>query len=72
MPAMPGMHPRMASEQHGPDRRRASSSRPGFLALHYGLRTPVVVVIAHVVFGVILGAFYSLPTGAAGAAVVGP
>jgi hypothetical protein len=33
---------------------------PGFLALHYGVRTPVSVLVAHVAFGSILGAFYSL------------
>jgi hypothetical protein len=34
---------------------------PGFLALHYGRRTPISVVVAHVVFGLMLGAFYRLP-----------
>jgi hypothetical protein len=32
---------------------------PGFLALNYGFQTPVSVIIAHIVFGVILGAFYT-------------
>ena len=31
---------------------------PGFLALNYGARTPVSVVVAHLVFGIVLGAFY--------------
>ena len=41
--------------------KRAVKLRPdGFLALHYGLRTPVSVLIAHVVFGIVLGAFYRI------------
>ena len=54
MPALPGMHPRMASEHEGPTIVRALEP-PGFLALHYGRSTPVSVVLAHVVFGLILG-----------------
>ena len=57
LPALPGMHPRMASEQGGPTVVRLLAP-PGFLALHYGRRTPISVVIAHVVFGIVLGAFY--------------
>jgi uncharacterized membrane protein YagU involved in acid resistance len=59
MPVLPAFHPRMANEQHGPTVVRQLEP-PGFLALHYGLRTPLSVVIAHCVFGAILGAFYSL------------
>jgi hypothetical protein len=47
----------MASETSGPTVVRGLEP-PGFLALHYGLRTPISVFFAHVVFGVILGAFY--------------
>jgi len=54
---LPGLHPRMASEQHGPELARALEP-PGFLALNYGVRTPVTVFAAHVIFGTILGAFY--------------
>jgi len=57
---MPGLHPRMASEQQGPTVMRQLEP-PGFLALNYGLPTPVSVLLAHVVFGAILGAFYALP-----------
>ncbi len=32
---------------------------PGFLALNYGFQTPMSVVIAHIIFGVILGTFYT-------------
>ncbi len=56
---LPGIHPRMASEQHGPTAGNMLEP-PGFLALHYGSRTPVAIVISHIVFGAILGAFYHL------------
>ena len=57
MPALPGMHPRMASERRGPTVVQQLEP-PGFLALHYGRRTPISVLLAHIVFGIILGAFY--------------
>jgi uncharacterized membrane protein YagU involved in acid resistance len=59
MPVLPGLHPRMASEQRGPTPTRQLAP-PGFLALHYGRRTPISVFVAHFVFGSILGAFYML------------
>ncbi len=46
MPLLPGLHPRMASEQHGPTPTRQLEP-PGFLALNYGRRTPISVVLAH-------------------------
>ena len=57
MPALPGMHPRMASEVHGPTVVRQLEP-PGFLARNYGRRTPVSVLVAHVVYGVVLGLFH--------------
>ena len=59
MPLLPGFHPRMASEQRGPEPTRQLEP-PGFLALNYGRRTPLSVVAAHLVYGAILGAFYHL------------
>ncbi len=59
MPLLPGMHPRMASEQRGPTPTRQLEP-PGVLALNYGKRTPISVVLAHLVYGAILGAFYRL------------
>lgn len=56
---LPGLHPRMASEQHGPE-AQSLLEPPGFLALHYGVQTPLTILFSHVVFGVILGAFYRL------------
>ncbi len=57
MPVMPGMHPRMASETRGPTVVRQLEP-PGFFGLNYGYRTPLSIVIAHIAFGMILGAFY--------------
>ena len=59
MPLMPGLHPRMANEQRGPDPTRQLAP-PGFLALNYGRRTPISVILAHLAYGGILGAFYRL------------
>lgn len=58
MPILPGLHPRMASEVHGPTVVRQLEP-PGFLGRNYGIRTPISVLLAHVVFGAILGFFYS-------------
>jgi hypothetical protein len=57
MAALPSLHPRMANEQQGPSVVRQLEP-PGFLALHYGVRTPISVIAAHTVFGAILGSFY--------------
>ena len=59
MPLLSTMHPRMASEEQGPTPTRQLEP-PGFLALHYGRRTPISVVLAHLIYGAILGAFYRL------------
>ena len=58
MPVLPGMHPRMASESRGPTVVRQLEP-PGFLALHYGFQTPISIVLGHVLFGVVLGVFYT-------------
>jgi len=57
LPLLPGLHPRMASEQHGPTPTRQLEP-PGFLALNYGRGTPLAVLLAHLAYGAILGAFY--------------
>lgn len=59
MSLMPGIHPRMASEQHGPNSSRQLEP-PGFMAIHYGIQTPVSVFLAHALFGAILGSLYHL------------
>ena len=57
MAALPGLHPRMAGETTDATRVRVLEP-PGFLALNYGAQTPVSIVLAHLVYGAILGAFY--------------
>ncbi len=59
MALLPEIHPRMASEQHGPTPTRQLEP-PGFLALNYGPQTPISVVLAHLVYGAMLGQFYRL------------
>ncbi|HEX2173378.1 MAG TPA: hypothetical protein VHL09_13145 [Dehalococcoidia bacterium] len=59
LPILPHFHPRMASEQFGPTPTRHLEP-PGFLALNYGHRTPLSVILAHLIYGAILGAFYRL------------
>jgi len=59
MAVLPSIHPRMASEQHGPTAQRLLEP-PGFMAMHYGVRTPIAIVVSHAVFGAILGIFYHL------------
>lgn len=57
LPLLPGVHPRMASDFAGPEPTRLLEP-PGFLALNYGYRTPLAVLIAHIGYGTVLGAFY--------------
>jgi hypothetical protein len=59
LPLLPYVHPRMASEYDGPGVRRRLQP-PGFLALHYGYRTPLVTIFAHALYGAILGARFAL------------
>lgn len=56
---LPALHPHMATEEQGPTPTRQLEP-PGFLALHYGRRTPLSVIVSHLVYGAILGAFYRL------------
>lgn len=55
VPLLPGLHPRMASERAGPQ-TTATLEPPGLLATNYGMSTPLVALIAHVVYGAALGA----------------
>lgn len=59
MPVLPNFHPRMATEHQGPEPTRALEP-PGFLALNYGRQTPAIALLAHGVYGAILGAGYRL------------
>jgi hypothetical protein len=59
MAILPGLHPHMVSEYFGPTPNRLLQP-PGFLALNYGRRTPIVTAIAHALYGAIVGGFYQL------------
>ena len=54
LPLLPGVHPRMASHRAGPS-STAVLEPPGLLALNYGVQTPAVTVVAHLVYGSVLG-----------------
>jgi uncharacterized membrane protein YagU involved in acid resistance len=56
---LPVVHPRMGT---GFDAAGSAPllEPPGFLLFNYGRQTPVVTVIAHVVYGAIVGTFISL------------
>ena len=59
MSLLPSLHPRMASERHGPSAQRQLEP-PGFMALNYGYQTPLSVFVAHAAFGAIIGSLYHL------------
>jgi hypothetical protein len=50
-------HPRMAQPFQGPTPTKQLQP-PGFFALNYGRGTPVVTLIAHMIYGSMLGFFY--------------
>lgn len=56
VPSLPSLHPRMASERAGPELPRFLEP-PGPLALNYGRETPAVTLVAHILFGALLGGF---------------
>ena len=59
MRMLPALHPRMAREHSDATEVRVLEP-PGFFAQHYGAQTAVSVVLAHLVYGAILGSFYEL------------
>ena len=58
IPLLPGVHPRMASDRQGLG-RDVVLEPPGFLGLNYGRATALVTLLAHVVYGILLGVFLS-------------
>jgi hypothetical protein len=50
-------HPRMAQPYQGPTPTRHLEP-PGVFALNYGKGTPLVTMIAHLIYGGVLGTFY--------------
>jgi hypothetical protein len=55
IPALPSIHPRMASERTG--LRFAVLQPPALFAQNYGRRTAAVTLLAHVAYGALLGGF---------------
>lgn len=58
-PILPSVHPRMASERSGPTARRRLEP-PGYFALNYGVRTPLVTIVSHMFYGAVLGAAFQV------------
>jgi hypothetical protein len=59
LPVLPGIHPRMVSDFRGPEPTRLLEP-PGFFVTNYGRITPLVLIVVHVLYGTMIGAFYSL------------
>lgn len=57
LPIFPGLHPRMATDGRGPEPTRELEP-PGFMAVNYGRETAFVTILAHMIYGAILGTFY--------------
>jgi hypothetical protein len=53
---LPLVHPRMGNSMSASE-TAARLEPPGFMMMNYGRRTPVVVLVAHVVYGAIVGGF---------------
>jgi hypothetical protein len=56
---LPMIHPRMASFFTAAD-SSPFLEPPGFMMRNYGRRTPIVMVLAHVAYGAIVGGFISM------------
>lgn len=57
LPLLPAIHPRMVSDARGPQPTRLLEP-PGRMGVNYGRRTPAVLILAHALFGGILGSCY--------------
>jgi uncharacterized membrane protein YagU involved in acid resistance len=57
LPLIHDIHPRMATEDHGPDPTPLLQP-PGFVGLNYGIQTPISVIAAHLVYGGIVASLY--------------
>lgn len=56
---LPAVHPRMANPLTAAHKTPLIEP-PGFMMLNYGRRTPAVNLVAHVLYGTIVGGFVSL------------
>jgi hypothetical protein len=61
---LPVVHPRMGGTMTAAD-SVVLLEPPGFLMMNYGRRTPIVVLLAHMVYGAIVGGFTALSMTAA-------
>jgi hypothetical protein len=52
--ALPAFHPRIARPHAGPTTERRLEP-PGFFGRNYGWSTGAILIVAHVVFGAVLG-----------------
>lgn len=59
VPFVPVLHRRMASSRAGPA-SPATLEPPGLFALNYGVQTPAIALVAHLLFGVALGVLLRL------------
>lgn len=57
MEVLADLHPRMAGRHRGPTPTRHLEP-PGFLGMNYGRMSPLLTVIAHVIYGTLLGFLY--------------
>jgi hypothetical protein len=55
---LPLIHPRMGTPLTAADAAPLLEP-PGFMLRNYGMATPIVTIVAHVVYGAIIGAFVS-------------
>jgi hypothetical protein len=56
---LPLVHPRMGTDLTAAP-AVALLERPGFMMVNYGLRTPLVSLVAHIGYGALVGGFISL------------
>jgi hypothetical protein len=56
---LPVVHPRMGTDATAAP-TAALLEPPGFMMLNYGLRTPLVSLLAHIAYGALVGGFVSL------------
>lgn len=59
LPILPGVHPRMATDNYGPEPTRGLEP-PGPLGRNYGYSTAVFVGLGHIFYGVVLGELYGI------------
>jgi hypothetical protein len=59
LPLLPYVHPRMATEYDTPTHIQRLEP-PGFMGFNYGFGTPLTTLLAHTLYGAILGVCYQI------------